>query len=79
VWPGGFHAFDRSPDARISKAAVAARYNWRERLLATDEQAQEQPSTAVHSFSPPGPVHHFPLRVVAVAVYPAGRRAGGQA
>jgi acetyl esterase/lipase len=37
VWPGGFHAFDREvPDARISKAAIAARHNWLERLLATD-------------------------------------------
>jgi acetyl esterase/lipase len=37
VWPGGFHAFDREvPEARISKAAVAARHNWLERLLATD-------------------------------------------
>jgi acetyl esterase/lipase len=37
VWPGGIHAFDRDvPEARISKAAVAARRNWLERLLATD-------------------------------------------
>lgn len=37
VWPGGIHAFDReAPEARISKAAVAARHNWLERLLATD-------------------------------------------
>jgi acetyl esterase/lipase len=37
VWPGGFHAFDREvPEARISKAAVAARHNWLQRLLATD-------------------------------------------
>jgi acetyl esterase/lipase len=37
VWPGGFHAFDREvPEARISKAAVAARHTWLERLLATD-------------------------------------------
>jgi len=37
VWPGGTHAFDREvPAARISKAAVAARLNWLERLLATD-------------------------------------------
>jgi acetyl esterase/lipase len=37
VWPGGIHAFDRRvPEARISKAAVAARHNWLERLLATD-------------------------------------------
>jgi len=37
VWPGGIHAFDREvPEARISKAAVAARHNWLERLLATD-------------------------------------------
>ena len=36
VWPGGIHAFDREvPEARISKAAVAARHNWLERLLAT--------------------------------------------
>jgi len=36
VWPGGFHAFDREvPEARISEAAVAARRNWLERLLAT--------------------------------------------
>jgi acetyl esterase/lipase len=36
VWPGGTHAFDRDvPEARISKAAVAARHNWLERLLAT--------------------------------------------
>jgi acetyl esterase/lipase len=35
VWPGGIHAFDREvPGARISKAAVAARHNWLERLLA---------------------------------------------
>ena len=35
VWPGGLHAFDRQvPEARISKAAVAARHNWLERLLA---------------------------------------------
>ena len=37
VWPGGIHAFDREvPEARISKAAVAARHNWLERLLATN-------------------------------------------
>ncbi|HEY3607193.1 MAG TPA: alpha/beta hydrolase [Pseudonocardiaceae bacterium] len=37
VWPGGLHAFDREvPEARISKAAVAARHNWLERLLTTD-------------------------------------------
>lgn len=37
VWPGGIHAFDRRvPEARISKAAVAARLNWLERLLAVD-------------------------------------------
>jgi acetyl esterase/lipase len=37
VWPGGIHAFDRDdPEARISTAAVAARRNWLERLLATD-------------------------------------------
>jgi len=37
VWPGGIHAFDREvPEARISKAAIAARDNWLERLLATD-------------------------------------------
>ncbi|WP_376778626.1 alpha/beta hydrolase [Kitasatospora kifunensis] len=37
VWPGGIHAFDREvPEARISKAAVAARHNWLERLLASD-------------------------------------------
>ncbi|MFH9552876.1 alpha/beta hydrolase [Streptomyces sp. NPDC017435] len=37
VWPGGIHAFDREvPEARISKAAVAARQNWLERLLAAD-------------------------------------------
>ena len=37
VWPGGIHAFDREvPEARISKAAVAARRNWLERLLTTD-------------------------------------------
>jgi len=37
VWPGAIHAFDRDdPEARISKAAVAARHNWLERLLATD-------------------------------------------
>jgi acetyl esterase/lipase len=37
VWPGGIHAFDRDdPEAQISKAAVAARRNWLERLLATD-------------------------------------------
>jgi acetyl esterase/lipase len=36
VWPGGIHAFDREvPKARISRAAVAARHNWLERLLAT--------------------------------------------
>lgn len=36
VWPGGIHAFDREvPEARISKAAVAARHNWLERLLTT--------------------------------------------
>ena len=36
VWPGGIHAFDREfPEARISKAAIAARDNWLERLLAT--------------------------------------------
>ncbi|BBB01974.1 putative esterase/lipase [Actinacidiphila reveromycinica] len=36
VWPGGFHVFDQEvPDARISGAAVAARHNWLERLLAT--------------------------------------------
>lgn len=36
VWPGGVHAFDREvPDARISRAAVAARHNWLERLLGT--------------------------------------------
>ena len=35
VWPGAIHAFDRDdPDTRISKAAVAARRNWLERLLA---------------------------------------------
>lgn len=35
VWPGAMHAFDREvPEARISKAAVAARHNWLERLLA---------------------------------------------
>ncbi|MFD6874575.1 MULTISPECIES: alpha/beta hydrolase [unclassified Streptomyces] len=35
VWPGGIHSFDRkAPEARISKAAVAARCNWIERLLA---------------------------------------------
>jgi acetyl esterase/lipase len=37
VWPGGIHAFDREvPEARISKAAVAARHNWLARLLTTD-------------------------------------------
>ena len=37
VWPGGIHAFDREvPEARISKAAVAARHNWLKRLLTTD-------------------------------------------
>ncbi|MCU7723346.1 alpha/beta hydrolase [Actinoplanes sp. KI2] len=37
VWPGGIHAFDREvPEARISKAAVAARHDWLQRLLATD-------------------------------------------
>ena len=37
VWPGAIHAFDREdPEARISKAAVAARRNWLERLLAAD-------------------------------------------
>ena len=37
VWPGAIHAFDRDdPEARISEAAVAARRNWLERLLATD-------------------------------------------
>ncbi|HEX4787549.1 MAG TPA: alpha/beta hydrolase [Actinospica sp.] len=37
VWPGGIHAFDREvPEARISKAAVAARDNWLARLLGTD-------------------------------------------
>jgi acetyl esterase/lipase len=37
VWPGAIHAFDRDdPETRISKAAVAARRNWLERLLATD-------------------------------------------
>lgn len=37
VWPGGIHAFDREvPQARISKAAIAARHNWLERLLTTD-------------------------------------------
>jgi acetyl esterase/lipase len=36
VWPGGIHAFDRKvPEARMSNAAVAARHNWLERLLAT--------------------------------------------
>jgi acetyl esterase/lipase len=35
VWPGAIHAFDRDdPDTRISKAAIAARRNWLERLLA---------------------------------------------
>jgi acetyl esterase/lipase len=35
VWPGAIHAFDRDdPETRISKAAVAARRNWLERLLA---------------------------------------------
>lgn len=34
IWPGGIHAFDREvPEARISKAAVAARHSWLERLL----------------------------------------------
>lgn len=34
VWPGGFHAFDReAPEARISKAALAARHNWLDRLF----------------------------------------------
>lgn len=42
VWPGGIHAFDReAPEARISRAAVAARHNWLERLLATDQPAQD--------------------------------------
>jgi acetyl esterase/lipase len=42
VWPGGFHAFDReAPEARISQAAVAARHNWLERLLATDQPARD--------------------------------------
>jgi hypothetical protein len=42
VWPGGFHAFDReAPEAQISKAAVAARHNWLQRLLATDQPAQD--------------------------------------
>ncbi|TCO55797.1 acetyl esterase/lipase [Actinocrispum wychmicini] len=37
VWPGGIHAFDREvPEARISKAAVAARRNWLQRLLTAD-------------------------------------------
>jgi acetyl esterase/lipase len=36
VWPGAIHAFDREvPGARISKAAVAARRDWLEHLLAT--------------------------------------------
>lgn len=35
VWPGAIHAFDRDdPETRISKAAIAARRNWLERLLA---------------------------------------------
>ncbi len=37
VWPGGIHGFDgKAPEARISKAAVAARRNWLEHLLATN-------------------------------------------
>ncbi|AUG78126.1 Heroin esterase [Kitasatospora sp. MMS16-BH015] len=37
VWAGGIHAFDLDvPEARISRAAVAARHSWLERLLATD-------------------------------------------
>jgi acetyl esterase/lipase len=37
VWPGGTHAFDREvPEARISKAAIAARHSWLERLLAAE-------------------------------------------
>lgn len=37
VWPGGIHSFDRkAPWARISKAAVAARRDWLQRLLAGD-------------------------------------------
>ncbi|MFB8766702.1 alpha/beta hydrolase [Nocardiopsis alba] len=36
VWPGGIHGFDqKAPEARISKAAVAARHNWLEHLFAT--------------------------------------------
>lgn len=35
VWAGGFHVFDNAvPDARISRAARAARHSWLERLLA---------------------------------------------
>ena len=35
VWPGAIHAFDRDdPETRISKAAIAARRSWLERLLA---------------------------------------------
>ncbi|MFD9722309.1 alpha/beta hydrolase [Streptomyces sp. NPDC059072] len=37
VWPGGIHGFDRkASEARISRAAVAARRNWLEHLLATN-------------------------------------------
>ncbi len=36
VWPGGIHVFDQQvPEARLSKAAVAARHDWLERLLGT--------------------------------------------
>jgi acetyl esterase/lipase len=35
VWPGGYHGFDGiTPDAAMSRAAVAARENWLRRLLA---------------------------------------------
>ncbi|GAA1964361.1 alpha/beta hydrolase [Microbacterium deminutum] len=35
VWPGGFHGFEAiAPHAALSKAAVRARANWLERLLA---------------------------------------------
>jgi acetyl esterase/lipase len=36
VWSGGFHGFDQiAPEARVSKAAVAARNAWIERVLSS--------------------------------------------
>ncbi len=43
VWPGGFHGFDGiAPQAALSKAAIAARMNWLQRLLARSQKENQR-------------------------------------